>query len=310
MKALARRRAAPRPSRDSPRRGCRPGALKAWHYTDLRAAMADAAPLAAAPDRAAIEAARALARASRAFGVGARSSLLNGRFVAELERRPARAASSVASREDRTLERRATRWRALVEAMSPGQPRRRRGGGARSPSRSRSCIWRSARAPIRSIRWTEIALGAGARATFVETFLGAGPRVQRHAATTLTLARGARLKHVAVIGDEAELHLESQIVELRGGGGAERLRLRVGRRADAAGRFSSRIAGDRAKIALGGLALIDGTPPGRHDPAGRSRRAGGAQPGVLSRDRRRRGGRRVSGQGRSSRQARRRPTAR
>ena len=42
----------------------------------------------------------------------------------------------------------------------------------------------------------EIALGVGARASFVETFLGAGKAVQRHAATTLTLAKGARLKHV------------------------------------------------------------------------------------------------------------------
>src|SRR5271155_518731 len=34
--------------------------VEAWHYTDLRALMTDAAPLAPAPDRAAIEAARKL----------------------------------------------------------------------------------------------------------------------------------------------------------------------------------------------------------------------------------------------------------
>ena len=39
--------------------------IESWHYTDLRAAMSDAAPLSAAPDRAAIEAARALLRRPR-----------------------------------------------------------------------------------------------------------------------------------------------------------------------------------------------------------------------------------------------------
>ena len=36
--------------------------IESWHYTDLRAAMNDAAPLAPTPDRTAIEAARATSR--------------------------------------------------------------------------------------------------------------------------------------------------------------------------------------------------------------------------------------------------------
>ena len=106
--------------------------------------------------------------------------------------------------------------------------------------------------------WTEIALGAGARATVIETFLGATAAVQRHAATTVRLAKGAVLKHVAAIGDEAELHLESQFVELEAeaelnafgfvSGGALTRR-----------QIFAKVAGADAKIALGGLALIDGT---------------------------------------------------
>ena len=48
----------------------------------------------------------------------------------------------------------------------------------------------------------------------VETFLGAGPAVQRHAATTMKLGKGAKLRHAAAVGDAAELHLESQLIEL------------------------------------------------------------------------------------------------
>ena len=41
--------------------------VEAWHYTDLRASMADAAPIWPAPTRADIEAARSRARRARAF---------------------------------------------------------------------------------------------------------------------------------------------------------------------------------------------------------------------------------------------------
>ena len=61
---------------------------------------------------------------------------------------------------------------------------------------------------------TAIALDAGAQASFVEIFEGAHAGVQRHAATIMTLAEGARAKHVAVVGDEPGLHVETQICEL------------------------------------------------------------------------------------------------
>ena len=61
---------------------------------------------------------------------------------------------------------------------------------------------------------TAIALDFEAQASFVEIFDGAHAGVQRHAATIMTLADGARATHVAVVGDEPGLHIETQICEL------------------------------------------------------------------------------------------------
>ena len=62
--------------------------VEAWHYTDLRAAMADAAPLVAAPtpadDRGGAASGSPAVSGSRP---GARLVLLGGRFIAELSDR-------------------------------------------------------------------------------------------------------------------------------------------------------------------------------------------------------------------------------
>ena len=229
--------------------------VESWHYTDLRATMTDAAPLAPAPDPAAIAAARAVLAGRNRIGI-ARLVTLNGRFVAELsDALPAGAA--VARREthgsgvqDPMV--------ALVEAMSLG-------GFAVEVARDAELA-----GPIEIVHvasgegaysfysWLEIALGAGGRASVFEQFIGAGPAAQRHAATTLTLAAGARLKHAVSVEDEAELHLESQIVDL-----AENAELNgfamVAGGALTRRQIFGRLTGKQAKIALGGLALLDGS---------------------------------------------------
>ena len=85
--------------------------VEAWHYTDLRAALATAAPLAEAPDAAAIEAARrSLASLPRAGE--ARLVLLDGRFVAALSDPPPAGVALVAAAPRRRRLRRPTRcWR-------------------------------------------------------------------------------------------------------------------------------------------------------------------------------------------------------
>jgi Fe-S cluster assembly protein SufD len=229
--------------------------IEAWHYTDLRAAMTDAAPLVAPPTPADIEVARAqLARRER-FTTGAQLVLLGGHYVGELsDRLPAGVSVTqgavAADPVDDPLA-------ALNEALSPSGCKIsvERGADVAEPitllhlangTAARSVYSRSA-----------IALDAGARASFVEVFEGADARVQRHAATIMTLAKGANARHVAVLGDEPGLHIETQICDLAenaevcafglvSGGDLTRRQIFI------------RITGEQAKVSLGGLALVDG----------------------------------------------------
>ena len=106
--------------------------------------------------------------------------------------------------------------------------------------------------------WSEIVLRAGARATVVETFLGAGAAVQRHAATKIELAEGSALTHAATVGDAPELHLESQLVTLASKAELNAFGL-VSGGALSRRQIFARLDGEDAKIALGGLALLEGT---------------------------------------------------
>jgi Fe-S cluster assembly protein SufD len=104
---------------------------------------------------------------------------------------------------------------------------------------------------------TAITLEAGAEASFVEIFEGAHAGVQRHAATILALSEGARAKHVAVLGDEPGLHIETQICELAKGAELTAFGLVSGGELTRRQIFV-RMTGDAARLSLGGLALIDG----------------------------------------------------
>jgi Fe-S cluster assembly protein SufD len=229
--------------------------VEAWHYTDLRASMADAAPILPAPTREDVEAARGrLARRER-FASGAEVVLLGGRFIADLSDRLPPGVSIAegpvpAAGVDDPLA-------ALNEAMSPP-------GCTISVSREAEIV-----EPITIVHLANeassyavysriaIVLDAGVQASFVEIFEGAHAGVQRHAATAITLAEGARASHIAVVGDEAGLHIETQIFELGetaelsafglvSGGELSRRQIFV------------RMTGKEARVSLGGLALIDG----------------------------------------------------
>ena len=110
--------------------------VEAWHYTDLRASIADAAPIQPAPTRADVEAARArLARRER-FAPGAQLVLMGGRFIAELsDPLPA----NVFIREGVATNAIDDALAALNEALSPAGARFRSQGGQSSSSRSRFC---------------------------------------------------------------------------------------------------------------------------------------------------------------------------
>ncbi len=229
--------------------------VEAWHYTDLRASVPDAAPILLAPTQAEVDAARVqLARRER-FVSGAQVMLLGGRFIAELSDRLPAGVSIVeglvgANVVDDPLA-------ALNEALSPS-------GCTISVAREAKLA-----EPITVVHLANeassysvysrmaIAVEAGAHASFVEIFDGAHGGVQRHAATIMTLAEGARARHVAVVGDEAGLHIETQICELAESAELSAFGLVSGGELSRRQIFV-RMTGNQAKVSLGGLALIDG----------------------------------------------------
>jgi Fe-S cluster assembly protein SufD len=230
--------------------------VEAWHYTDLRAAMADASPILATPKQADIEAARNVLAKRERFAAGAQIVLLGGKFIAALsDPLP----TGVLIVEGSVVAPNAVDdpLAALNEALSPA------GCTIKVARRAKlaepiTVVHLTTEPSSHSVySRTAIVLDFEAQASFVEIFDGAHAGVQRHAATIMTLADGARATHVAVVGDEPRLHIETQICEvaktaklaafaLVSGGEVTRRQIFV------------RLAGDEAKLSLGGLALIDG----------------------------------------------------
>jgi Fe-S cluster assembly protein SufD len=230
--------------------------VEAWHYTDLRAAMADASPILGALKRTDIEAARSVLAKRERFASGAQIVLLGGKFIAALsDRLPtgvfiAEGSAVVPNMVDDPLA-------ALNEALSPPGVIIKVTCGAKV-AEPITVVHLTLEPSSHSVySRTAIVLDTEAQASFVEIFDGAHAGVQRHAATIMTLADGARATHVAVLGDEPGLHIETQICEV-----AENAKLtafglvsggEVTRR-----QIFVRMAGVEANLSLGGLALIDG----------------------------------------------------
>ena len=230
--------------------------VEAWHYTDLRAAMADASPILATPKQADIEAARNVLAKRERFAAGVQIVLLGGQFIAALsDTLPAgvfivKGSAVAPNAVDDPLA-------ALNEALSPAGCTIKVARGVKL-AEPITVVHLTTEPSSHSVySRTAIALDVEAQASFVEIFDGAHAGVQRHAATIMTLADGARATHVAVVGDEPGLHIETQICEvaktaklaafgLVSGGEVTRRQIFVG------------LAGDEAKLSLGGLALIDG----------------------------------------------------
>jgi Fe-S cluster assembly protein SufD len=229
--------------------------VEAWHYTDLRASMADAAPILPAPTRADIEAARSQLAGRERFAAGAQLVLLGGRFIAELsDRLPTGVSIAERPIAAKTVD---DPLAALNEALSPSGPIISVAREAKLAEPITLLHLADGASSYAVYSRTAIALAAGAQASFVEIFDGAHAGVQRHVATIVTLADGARARHVAVVGDEPGLHVETQICELAetaelsafglvSGGELTRRQIFV------------RMNGDQAKVTLGGLALVDG----------------------------------------------------
>jgi Fe-S cluster assembly protein SufD len=227
--------------------------VEAWHYTDLRAAMADAAPILPAPSRADIDAARErLGKAERLPGT--RLVILGGHAVAELsdplpDGVTLSAGAPAASVDDPLV--------ALNEALSPPGCTISIARGANLAEPITITHIDEGDAPYSVYARTGVNVGAAARACVVEAFQGAHAGAQRNTATILRLAEGARAKHVAVVGDEVGVHVETLICELARGAEFNGFGLVCG--GDLTRRqIFVRMTGEEAKLQLGGLALIDG----------------------------------------------------
>jgi Fe-S cluster assembly protein SufD len=228
---------------------------EAWHYTDLRASLVDAAPILRAPKRADIEAAGSRLAKRERFTTGPRIVLLGGRRIAELSDRLPKGASITegpvpAKAVDDPLA-------ALNEALSPPGCTISVARGAKLDEPITILHLADEASSYSVYSRTAIALDAGAQASFVEIFEGAHAGVQRHAATILTLAGGAKAKHVAVLSDEPGLHIETQVCELAKSAELTAFGLVSGGELTRRQIFV-RMTGGEARVSLGGLALVAG----------------------------------------------------
>ncbi len=229
--------------------------MEAWHYTDLRAAMTDAAPLASAPDQAAIDVGKETLAGRGRLGA-ARLVVLDGHYVPALsDRLPAGVEVTL---EEMPATRLDDAMVALNEAMAVGSCSIAVPDGAEIAEPIEIVHVASRKSGNSFYSRVSIALGVRARATFVENFLGAGAAAQRNVATNLTLAADAKAKHIVLVGDDPGLHVESLMCELGAKAELNAFALVSGGVLTRRQIFVN-MGGVEAKLVLGGLALIDGS---------------------------------------------------
>jgi len=224
-----------------------------WHYTDLRAAMREAAPLAPTPDHPTIEAARELLQARKPIGAG-RVVLVNGVLVGALcQGLPAGVVFQQKELPSADID---DPMVALNEAMSLDAGVLHVADGAALADPVEIVHLTAGSRPQATYSRLAIAVGADAKADFVEVFIGATAGVQRNASAFLSLGADAKVRHVAMLDDQAELHVESHTIQLAARAELNAFALVAGGALTRRQLFV-RLAGEDAKIALGGLALID-----------------------------------------------------
>ncbi len=228
---------------------------EAWHYTDLRAAMASAPAPAAAPSADEIAEAKA-ALASRAKIGDVRFVSVNGYFVAELSDAPPPGMAIVAQEGARDVGV-FDAASALNRAFAPAALSLHVAAGGESAPRvefAHAVVGEGARAIYSRLHVT---LEPGARLSVFEGFFGAGSQTQRNVATKLRLGARSRCDWAGLIDDAAALHLETQSAALDEEAEVRGFALVAGS-ALARRQLFVRHDGEGAKIALAGLSLIEG----------------------------------------------------
>jgi Fe-S cluster assembly protein SufD len=228
---------------------------EAWHYTDLRAAMTSAAPIAPMPGDARTEAARALLATRGRLG-DIRLTLVDGYYVAQLSDAPP--AGVMAS-----LLAKSAPLPSLDAMVALNDAVARHGlsllvdADASVGQRIEIVHVASAEAPAAIFSRASMTLLPGASLKVVEVFIGAGSQCQRNALTTLSLGDGARCEYASLIEDHSALHLETQIATLGADAELDVFALVKGGALVRRQIFAT-LKGERGSIKLGGLSLLDG----------------------------------------------------
>ncbi len=226
-----------------------------WHYTDLRAALREAAAPAPRPDE------RRLAAARVALGklpkLGAtRFVLVDGHYVEALsDRAPRGLKPSLLVKSARSSVADPAVW--LNDAFAPGGLHFVVDEDQTIEGAIEIVHFTGGEAARAIYSHVSLTLLRGASATFVERFVGADTGSQRNALARISLGDDARVELVTILNDAPSLHVESQEALLGRGAKLSAFALVAG--GDLVRRqIFVRHDEPNAKISLAGLSLLDG----------------------------------------------------
>ncbi len=227
--------------------------VESWHYTDMRRALGVPAPFAPQPDSGRIAEAKAWLDKAPRLGT-TRLVLVDGRFAPELSDEAAQGATVRGGAPTLVPAEREDPMRALAGAFAEGGLSFEVGEGVDA---GRVEIVHVLRAGVASASHVRLAFLAGARGRIIERTFGASAGAQRHRIASIDVGRGAKIEHVAIVEDNADIEIESLGVKLREAAAFSSFGLVTGG-ALTRRQIFARLEGPQATLALSGLLLIDG----------------------------------------------------
>jgi Fe-S cluster assembly protein SufD len=243
--------------------------IEEWKYTDLRALVGEVLPLAAAPDAAALKRA---ADAVKAHAIaGARKLVLvDGVFVADLSDVKALAAEASVKTLRETLEKDAALLKtastdaviALNAAMATDGVVLSIADGAQL-SAPIQIIHVAMAASASAFTRSQLAVGNGARATIIESFVAAGAKAyQVSDAVIVTIGDNADVAHIRLLDDAPDaVNITSQFVTVGANTKVNFFNMTTGAAVSRLQGFIT-LAGEGSELAINGVNLLKKTEHG------------------------------------------------
>lgn len=243
--------------------------IEEWKYTDLRALVGEVLPLAAAPDAAALKRA---ADAVKAHAIaGARKLVLvDGVFVADLSDVKALAAEASVKTLQETLEKDAALLKtvstdaviALNAAMATDGVVLSIADGAQL-SAPIQIIHIATAASASAFTRSQLAVGNGARATIIESFVAAGAKAyQVSDAVIVTIGDNADVAHIRLLDDAPDaVNITSQFVTVGANTKVNFFNMTTGAAVSRLQGFIT-LAGEGSELAINGVNLLKKTEHG------------------------------------------------